>query len=273
MAKKKVDEKQNSASVGLLNEKFNEGIKMPKDKPPISRWHCLTTYIPFDTVKRYLQYCPYVKHWSIILHNKDLKENGEEKEPHTHILLYTFDAKSSSAVVKRFNNLAKQYALENGGEVQNTLGQLCYEPLAQFRYQLHLDDFDKHQYDTFERKTDDNCYWSDFERANGKSENKAVEIFDSIVDGASTRDLLVRFGCEYSHNFDKYKRLVAIANLESNQNSSDKNFNEMLKVLVGKLIDNGVFAQKTKDEFFECLSFVEAVLRNNYGLELTFQSI
>lgn len=268
--KRKVDEKQNSASVGLL-----------KDKPELSRWHCLSTYIPFDTVKRYLQYCPFVKHWSIILHDKDVLENGEVKQPHTHILLYTYDAKSSSAVLKRFENLAKQYALENGGEVQNTFGQLCYEPLAMYRYQLHLDDYDKHQYDTFERITDDDCYWSDFERANGKSENKAVEIFDALCEGASTRDMLVRFGCEYSHNADKYKQLVRCYRSEKeleehhlNKCQDDKNFEELLRLMCGRQLENSPFAEQSKKEnFYNILAYCQSVLRNECACELDFASV
>lgn len=229
-----------------------------KTEEPRSRWFCLTTYIPFDEVVKYLGYCTYVKHWSAILHDKDVQEDGTPKEPHTHVLLYTYNAKTSSAIRKKFNNLALE-VLKEGEEPQNTLVQICNEPLGMYRYQLHLDDKDKHQYLEEERICDDISYWLDLERSDGGSDNIAVEIYDSIVHGMSSRELLVRYGCEYAHNVGRYKELVVDGFRETH--SAKPLFDELYDSMIYDLVEScGFICEQSKKDFFKLREYVNKKL-------------
>ena len=269
---------------------------LSKDKPkiPNSRWHCLTSYIPIDIIKKYLECAFWVKHWSIIEHSKDVYlddvyndsgqlkfSKGSPKETHTHILLYCKDAKTSSAVVKRFNNLAFQYALENNCLVQNTLGQLCTEPLIMFRYQLHLDDKDKYQYSKDNRFVDSELFWSDFEFSE-ECDNKALAIFDDIRAGLDTRQLISKYGCTFAHNSNKYYQLVRDAIWREKLNEvtiieqddltlvSRLDFFDFLSQIISIPLLNSPFNQSQINDFWNILRFSSELLE---GEKLKFDIV
>lgn len=136
-----------------------------------------------------------------------------------------------------------------------------------YRYQLHLDDCDKYQYNEVERITDDTAYWMDMERSDGSADNIAVEIFDSISQGMHTRDLLVRYGCEYAHNIKNYKALMIDANNEEfyAQQEAKRNFNELFSTLVHNEVEISPFSEQSKNDFFLIFEHINRMLEIKYN--------
>lgn len=77
--------------------------------------------------------------YALILHNKDLKEDGTPKKEHFHVLIYYENAKTESAVRKYFldNQLIDNPTLIN---YKNDLKQSV-------RYLVHIENNDKARYD------------------------------------------------------------------------------------------------------------------------------
>ncbi len=140
--------------------------------------------------------CPWVHHWAYCLHDKDLKDDGTLKEPHTHVLIYTYSAKTSSAIKRNFDNLDK--ATRFGDCLpQATHVEIMRDTCGSWRYLRHLDDLDKFQYSEDERIADDKSWWFDYERTDGlndSSNNRALAMFDARANGMTPREFFLNFG-------------------------------------------------------------------------------
>lgn len=246
------------------------------DKPEMSRWHCLSTYIAYEHIEKFLKVnASWIKHWAYTLHDKDVTENGEPKEPHTHILLYTFSAKTSSSVRKKFDSYSKQIALKEVADgkanavPQNTLGQVCHEPVYMYRYQLHLDDPEKYQYPKEARKVSDVYYWREFEGTDCRNSNIALEIFDSIQGGMSTRDLLVNYGCEFAHNQRNYHALAEQDSIQTAfiQRSVD-DFQQLITDVILDEVEKAPFSMQSRKDFIEIYKYVAKQIKIEYGYNL-----
>ena len=75
------------------------------------------------------------------------------------ILLYTYDRKTASAIKKKFDRYDEETRKE-GEMPEATHAEICSSMVAQYRYQLHLDDKDKYQYPFKDRYCDDYFYVS-----------------------------------------------------------------------------------------------------------------
>ena len=161
----------------LLLAEFQGGSKKKKkqtDKEPIdkktnlksvnplekvrTRKFCLTSYIDRSLLEKFVKQSPFIQHWALCSHDRDIEwdivadkpiilnpDTGEPKikEFHTHLLLYTYDAKTSSAVRKIFNRLSAEHYTPLGLPLQNTLCQPCTDMVSQWRYLIHQDEFEK----------------------------------------------------------------------------------------------------------------------------------
>lgn len=264
-----------SANTSAKGRRKSKAVK-EKTVQEMSRWHCLTTYIAYEHLEKFFKINgSWIKQWAYTLHNKDTNEDGTPKEPHTHILLYTFSAKSSSSVRKKFDSYAKQISVEeknNGNEnavAQNTLGQICHEPVFMYRYQLHLDDPEKYQYPKEARKVSDVYYWREFEGTDCRNSNIALEIFDSIQGGMSTRDLLVNYGCEFAHNQRNYLHLACHYDQETAfvQNSID-DFQQLITNIIFEEVEKAPFPTQSRKDFVKIYEYVAKQLKIDYGYNL-----
>ena len=81
---------------------FKRGCGNGKGTTETTRRFNIRTYIKPDIVDRFLKTAPWVQYWAYCYHDKDVYEDGSSKEPHTHILLYTYHQKTSSAMLGRY---------------------------------------------------------------------------------------------------------------------------------------------------------------------------
>lgn len=254
--------KQNTTSTSRRRE---------QEKVPNSRWHSLVSYMSLENIESFLKSAPFIKRWCYTYHDKDIESDGTPKPPHTHILLYTFSSKTSSAVRKKFDNYSKQVTPD--GEIpQNTLGQIAYDPMVMYRYQLHLDDKDKYQYPKECRQYSDVYWWREFEGTDGRSGNIALEIYDSIKAGMSTRDLLINYGCEFSHNQNNYRSLFYQGEYENAHiKRTVDEFKTFFYEQIKDIVQDSPFCELSRREFMKIFDYVSAVLQVHYSYDINFK--
>lgn len=138
--------------------------------------------------------------WAIILHDKDVKPDGELKKPHYHCVVRTSPALLST-ILNKFPGLASNF-IEFSHEFQ-----WCV------RYLIHLDDVSKYQYqkEAVETNIEDiERYWRT------QSELSYVwHMADMRSSGASWYSILSY--CKDNHCYDIFRRNVGIIQLVANE--------------------------------------------------------
>lgn len=122
--------------------------------------------------------------YAMILHNKDVLENGELKKEHLHVVIHFKSARYRKAVAK-----------ELGIEENYITG--C-DLKAQLRYLIHIDDKDKHQYEIEEVEGTLKKLFLDYIEVNRKNMNLEIrEIIQGIEDNKiMTIKELMLWGCD-----------------------------------------------------------------------------
>lgn len=275
-------------------EKSNNGVEskktMPYDsvkvkkKPSKRRARCfdLVSYIPIKELDSFLyNNCgSWLQHYAYVHHDKDRKklDNGEivPKEKHTHILLYTLDAKTSSAVSKIFDRFA--FSLCGDGErLEKTRAIYCEDALSAWHYMLHTYESDplQYKYDKCCRMTDNNVYWDKFEKTQGQNDsnsNIALAMIDDYIAGFTDYELTQRYGYAY---LNKYKAVTAIGNrrcIETGQPiprvncGSDRVSEEMVRLF----IEQSHFNQREQNIFYMVWSYIQKECFSHYGKAMDF---
>lgn len=197
-------------------------------------------------------------------HDRDIKEDGTPKEVHTHILLYTYDAKTSSALRKIFDRFSAELYEGTDKEVQNTMCQVLYDTVYMWRYLVHKDDKDKAQYDDLERICDDFAYWTKLEKSQGMTdskENMGLQVFNDILDGVTTRELIERYGKDYIYHAHMYKQVVCDYNREESvkawRSELDKKAMFDITDLFPLLLEGSPFTKATLNAFNLVLDYIK----------------
>lgn len=213
--------------VALTLDKPDPVAKKIYESGVTDRKFSLVTYMPVPDVDRYLRSAEWVQHWSYILHDKDkypddVKDNdgkvihnkGDLKDPHIHVLLYTYHQKTSSAVRKRFEKYALEIAKKDGSTPQNTLADICDDVEAMYYYQCHIgeDPEIKIPYPTSDRVVDDPSYWAKYEKTSGLNdviENNGLAMVNDLLSGVSTYQMVEKYGKEYIYHKSHLDRVVS----------------------------------------------------------------
>lgn len=206
----------------------------------------LNTYIAPLALHDFLVNAKWVKHFAFITHDQDTytatskevlegkRQVGDPKEPHTHILLRTYNGKTLTSVVRLFNLFSRSYYERKGETPQNTFGEIARDVVDCFDYLTHKNDPLKHPYTKDLIVTDNPQYWSDLVKATDDEEtadNKAYSMFCDVLGGMSTTDLLKRYGMSYLMQNRNVDRLVEKCARESGQStySAEELFGLMFK--------------------------------------------
>lgn len=235
-------------------------------KPKRIRRFCLTTYIDENAIYPYLNRLQWVQHYAFIMHDKDLYTKADEKknpkhkagtlkDKHTHILLYTFEAKTVSAVKKNFDNFSAEYYKDKVQEAQNTLVQECHDIVSQWCYLIHLDDIDKFQYDKQYIVCDDLSYWNTLDRTNGMtdhSKNYGLSILDDYLSGTDCYTMAQRYGKEWIYHIAHYQNAVRLMISEQNHQT----FGGLAEICQFALSDS-TYSEEQITLFFGMLSYIQ----------------
>lgn len=237
-------------------------------KAPYSRRFCLRTYILPDRIDTFLRTQPWISHWCYTTHDKDIDEKGNLKKSHTHILLYTYSQKTASAIKKNFDRYDEETRKE-GEMPEATHVEICSSMVAQYRYQLHLDDKDKYQYSFNERYCDDYSWWHKLEVTDGMTDTKnvALSVINDILRGSTSMDLAERYGKDYVYHIAHYQKFIAQHNREEmlrNAQSTD------IAEYFALLLENTPINQADKNTFFMVLDFIKSECMFTYNSKINF---
>lgn len=238
--------------------------KQFKPKQLRTRRFCISSYIDPTSLEAFVSSLPWVQHWAMTTHNRDINAYGTLKDVHTHILLYTYETKTASAIKKKFDNFSREIYQGTDTEPQNTLVQVCHDMASQWRYLIHKDDLDKAQYDPCERKCDNFSYWNKLEYSNGLTDSKsniALAIVNDILDGTPTMTMIERYGREYIINCERYKRACASHLCE---NTRCNNVYDLIQSCLES-------SRYTKDQiyfFWQTLDYIQKECLLSYGTKI-----
>ena len=251
---------------------------MPKRKKNVIderrvRRFCISTYIDFNQVERFVRRSPWIQHFAMCKHDRDVKEDGTPKDVHTHIILYTYNGHTTSAIRKNFDNFSAEIYKDKQEQIEHTLVQECHSVVAQFRYLRHLDDSNKAQYDEIEVVTDDNIYWKDLCRSNGMNDssvNYALQMFDDMLDGVSTREMIVRYGKEYIYHSHSFKECLTDHYKESPRGCDEDmlSFLEYKQTASDFLASQNIISQDQINTFFNVLDYLHTQFRIDLNIEM-----
>lgn len=246
----------------------NESKKQPKKV----RRFCITTYIDREQLERFIRRSPWIQHFAICTHDRDIESNGKPKGIHTHLILYTYNPHTSSGIKKKFDRYSAEYYGNLNLTPQNTLVQECHSVVSQFRYLRHLDDPDKSPYEESEVVTDDYMYWKELCRTNGMNDssvNTGLQIFDDMLDGVSTREMIVRYGKEFIYHSHSFRECIVEHYKEQPRGVDENllNFIEYRQVASDILSSQTVIKQEQIQAFFNVLDYLHEQCLLDINLE------
>ena len=226
----------------------------------------LITYIDEEYLLIYLKTASYIQHWCYIYHDMDLDEKGLPKANHYHVLIYTRDAKTVSAVLKNFNNYSTEVYRFSEQGMQNTRCEICTDMVAMYRYFLHLDNPEKYPYSSDRRKHDFIPYWTELENSDGATQNNiGLMITTDMLRGMSEFDLIVKYGNAYIFHRPNYWASVnAIKREQIAQQENQGNILDLIRVI----LEDSIFTNEQINNFYSILSHLKAECSSLYQSEL-----
>lgn len=251
-------------------EKQKDVAQKPKEKR--SRRFCLTSYIDPEKLERFIKRSPWIQHYALCTHTRDTEADSTPKTIHTHVILYTYNAHTSSGVRKNFDVFSAE--IYGHDKIENTLCQVCHSVVSQYRYLRHLDDPKKAQYEDFEIHTDNDIYWKDLCRTNGMNDstvNTGLQMFDDLCEGTKTREMIVRYGKEYIYHAKAIQScVVQHCNEENEHEYRELNYLEFLELAQGYLTTSPL-GEAEKNAFFSVLDYLHTQF--NIDLNADFKAL
>lgn len=223
-----------------------------------TRRFSMVSYLPTVELDRWLRGQSWIQHWAYCYHDKDV-ENGKPKPPHTHVLVCTYDAKTVSAMRKRFGRLAVEVA-KDGEQPQNTLGSVMSSPCGAWRYLIHADDPDKFQYPVGDRVGDDYVYWNNTDTyfdSTDTTVNHGLAMVEDVLSGTSTMELVRRYGKEYIYHSRQIRDIVKDVISESFNSQGTNQFTYLCDIYK-MCLDCSPFKQEDITTFFNLLYYIES---------------
>lgn len=174
----------------------NSTTNIPRQlRPKITRsrkFSCITYLNDVQLKKCLLEHINQIRVFAYAYHDKDTKEDGTLKEPHTHLLIVTYNTCTLSAVRRWFSGY-----ISNGKEITTT-AQKCNDIYSSYDYLTHntLESIaeGKYQYDKSIVVSNDYDYFKACESSEYDNLTLACEM---LLKGASVRDCAKKFGRDF----------------------------------------------------------------------------
>lgn len=252
---------------------LSKGKPLRKKAEQRSRSFTLTGYHNEHDVVRFLKKQDWIHHWAIATHDKDVAVDGSSKKTHIHVLLYTYDGKTASSILKKFSVFSKEIADSIGEPIDNYRIEIMNDGGAQWRYLIHQDETDptKYHYEPSIRNADDFSYWHNLDKSFNHSDvnNVGYTILQDVINGLSTRELCYRYGKEYIYHSQHYKNVIRdIYNEEFYKHKNDQGAFDT--TMFTMLLDTSPFSQTDKNAFFMVLRYINQECIINYDSALQF---
>lgn len=178
--------------------------KEKKQRTRRGRFFSLVTYARAQDIEKvFAIHEEQVRYWTYILHDKDVNDDGELKEPHFHILADLYNANSETALKKWF-----AWCKDSKGEKCNTLVEIGEDRQYLCDYLTHSNDKEKYQYQETEiQRYGDMLLIAGVKPRN--DEEKALNIIDDMLQGATYYELTRHYGREFIINCSRYEDMIA----------------------------------------------------------------
>lgn len=262
-------------TINIIDEEnvSRETLKNDDAKPKRTRAFALQCYDKRDDLVAFLSRTPWIQHWALCTHDKDVWTKADEKEDsthkegtlkgvHTHVLIYTYEAKTSTAIRKNFARFSKEINPDNP---QNTLCQVMNDTVKMWRYLRHLDNPEKYPYTEEERICDDKTHWTKYEKTDGLndvSRNTGFAMYQDLLNGTSTKDMILRYGKEYIYHAKHFKEVLADTYHDETQGarlSCDSYVDQYMLVTTATILRNQLNPKDYPPDFL--LHFEKALLQ------------
>lgn len=165
-----------------------------------TRYFSCITYIPTNELQVMLDYyvtTNIIRDYAYIYHDRDINSLGEPVTAHTHLLLYTYDAKTFSAIRKMFKHS------------QNTLVEQIKSDNI-YNYLTHTGFEDKFEYSDTDIVSNNLSAWQNGTYDNSDN-SKVCALIQDIHNGTSEFTLMQRYGRDYILNRQKYRNFAIVA--------------------------------------------------------------
>lgn len=166
-------------------------METPPTKAPYTMWEIIAYHNPEEHLAELFST---TKGYAYILHDKDKKADGTQKEAHYHILC-TFTSNVTASA------LAKRLVAVPG----NTLITTVHDKGKAYEYLTHKNNPEKAQYlDTSIVKSHDTYYVPPKQKDEAKADDTA-QMIDDIISGKPLREMARKYGRDYMRNRRHYE--------------------------------------------------------------------
>lgn len=156
-------------------------------------WNIIS-YVPVPLLEEYVKN-DFIDRFAMICHDKDVNEDGEVKECHTHIVVTYRNARTFTSVLKDFERYKRDTE-------QNTRILPVKDLNKELRYLIHIDDTDKYQYPITDVSTNRDNLLNLFEE--DEQNLKVEQLLDDINNDVPLRTMVRRYGRDFILNYSKY---------------------------------------------------------------------
>lgn len=193
--------------------------------------HVLLTYATHEAIQSVLDFRgSKIKHYAYALHDRDVKEDGSPKVPHTHLILVTNNGVYPSTVEGWFELVVDEHGQKvtnrwdhGNGHTSNDCNLLnCYD------YLTHANAPEKFAYSSdiirqsdgleavIEKIRSDEKFLDEKVKDRDKSENYAWNVIQAMLSRVPTIDMCRIYGRDFVYHITQYERAVAAIREEQN---------------------------------------------------------
>lgn len=167
-------------------------------------WFSLMSYLSEENIKSVLSFYSFkIRQYAFILHDKDVKDNGDLVEPHYHIVIYTNNAMTCSAVLKLFE-----------GHSENTFIEVVRNKSAINDYLIHKDKNEKYQYPVSDITYSDKKYFDNLSNDYSDSAENTLNICLDLIDRVPYVEMIMRYGRDFVINYKRYSDMADLIKKE-----------------------------------------------------------
>lgn len=203
----------------MSNETVSTNRPLHKLKGGSGRYRkfSLITYLHEVQLRRVLvEHSNQIRVYAYAYHDKDVKEDGTLKEPHTHLIIITYNACTLSAVRRWFSG----FVLD--GKDVTTTAQKCTDEFEVYEYLIHntlaAKAAGKYQYDPSIRQSNNPQYFKANEESNWDNIQLACEM---LLKGTSVHDCGKKFGRDFILHYRQIKDYLCDVRLMNNEDIKD----------------------------------------------------
>lgn len=165
------------------------------------RNHSCICYLPLNRLEEILQTnIALIDSYAYMYHDKDIKEDGTPKEPHTHLVISFLQPRS-------IQNVRSMFSVTIDNEHYNCLDAFTNNKILSLQYLTHKNDKDKYQYNA-EEVVFYNMDYLDIHSQDAEIGDSLQNALYDLMSGKSYIYCVKKYGRDYIINHNRLKNLV-----------------------------------------------------------------